>query len=175
MQNVDETLLSRLYLKETAFQNLMQKRIFNVLLIATPYDAFMMEEDGRVDEQIYLEYVSLNLSSPPRFTKVANYHEAREALRDKNYDLIIAMPGVDVSETFHEARQLDTLYPDIPFVVLTPFSKEVRRRIANEDLRGVDYVFSWLGNVDLILAIIKLIEDLSLIHITEPTRPAASS
>ncbi|MDE5774033.1 MAG: phosphoenolpyruvate synthase [Muribaculaceae bacterium] len=159
MQNVDETLLSRLYLKETAFQNLMQKRIFNVLLIATPYDAFMMEEDGRVDEQIYLEYVSLNLSSPPRFTKVANYQEAREALRDKNFDLIIAMPGVDVSETFQEARQLDTLYPDIPFVVLTPFSKEVRRRIANEDLRGVDYVFSWLGNVDLILAIIKLIED----------------
>lgn len=159
MQNVDETLLSRLYLKETAFQNLMQKRIFNVLLIATPYDAFMMEEDGRVDEQIYLEYVSLNLSSPPRFTKVANYQEAREVLREKNFDLIIAMPGVDVSETFQEARQLDTLYPDIPFVVLTPFSKEVRRRIANEDLRGVDYVFSWLGNVDLILAIIKLIED----------------
>ncbi len=159
MKNVDENLLNRLYLKETAFQNLMQKRIFNVLLIATPYDAFMMEEDGRVDEQIYLEYVSLNLSSPPRFTKVANYQEAREALREKNFDLIIAMPGVDISETFQEARQLDTLYPDIPFVVLTPFSKEVRRRIANEDLRGVDYVFSWLGNVDLILAIIKLMED----------------
>ena len=51
------------------------------------------------------------------------------------------------------------MYPHIPFVVLTPFSKEVRRRIANEDLAGVDYVFSWLGNVDLILAIIKLIED----------------
>ena len=159
MKNVDENLLSRLYLKDTAFQNLMQRRIFNVLLVATPYDAFMMEEDGRVDEQIYFEYVSLNLSSPPRFTKVANYHEAREALREKNFDLIIAMPGVDISETFHEARQLDTLYPDIPFVVLTPFSREVRRRIANEDLRGVDYVFSWLGNVDLILAIIKLIED----------------
>ena len=137
----------------------MQKRIFSVLLIATPYDAFMMEEDGRVDEQIYFEYVSLNLSSPPRFTKVANYQEAREELKTKNFDLIIAMPGVDISETFREAKELDELYPDIPFVVLTPFSKEVRRRIANEDLRGVDYVFSWLGNVDLILAIIKLIED----------------
>lgn len=159
MKNVDEKHLNTLYLKDTAFQNLMQKRIFNVLLIATPYDAFMMEEDGRVDEQIYFEYVSLNLSSPPRFTKVATYAEAREELRQKNFDLIIAMPGVDISETFHEARQLDTLYPDIPFVVLTPFSKEVRRRIADEDLRGVDYVFSWLGNVDLILAIIKLIED----------------
>lgn len=153
------SLLSRLYLKDTAFQQLMQKRIFNVLLIATPYDAFMMEEDGRVEEQVYFEYVSLNLSSPPRFVKAANYAEAYEELENKHFDLIIAMPGVDVSETFREARKIDALYPDIPFVVLTPFSKEVRRRIANEDLAGVDYVFSWLGNVDLILAIIKLIED----------------
>ena len=160
MKNFDDTIIGRLYLKETAFQNLMQKRIFNVLLIATPYDAFMMEEDGRVDEQIYFEYVSLNLSSPPRFTKVVNYDEAYEALASKSFDLIIAMPGVDVSETFRQAREIDRLYPDIPFVVLTPFSKEVRRRIEGEDLRGVDFVFSWLGNVDLILAIIKLIEDM---------------
>ena len=67
--------------------------------------------------------------------------------------------GVDVSETFTQAKLIKQRYPDIPFVVLTPFSKEVRRRIANEDLSGVDYVFSWLGNVDLILAIIKLMED----------------
>lgn len=159
MKNFDENMLSRLYLKDTAFKDLMQRRIFNVLLIATPYDAFMLEEDGRVDEQVYFEYVGLNLSSPPRFTMVANYEEAREMLASKPFDLIIAMPGVDISETFREAVEIDRLYPDIPFVVLTPFSKEVRRKIANEDMRGVDYVFSWLGNVDLILAIIKLIED----------------
>ena len=159
MENFNEANLNQLYLKDTAFRNLMQKRIFNVLLIATPYDAFMLEEDGRVEEQIYMEYVRLNLSSPPRFTKVANYKEAYPILAEKSFDLIIAMPGVDLSETFREAIEVDRLYPNIPLVVLTPFSKEVRRRIANEDLRGVDYVFSWLGNVDLILAIIKLIED----------------
>lgn len=159
MKSVNDTMLSRLYLKDTAFQDLMQKRIFNVLLIATPYDAFILEEDGRVEEQVYNEYVSLNLTSAPRFTKVANYGEAYVELAAKHYDLIIAMPGVDISETFREAVNIDSLYPDVPFVVLTPFSNEVRRRIANEDLRGVDYVFSWLGNVDLIVAIIKLIED----------------
>lgn len=159
MKDFDESMIGRLYLNETAFQNLMQNRIFHVLLIASPYDAFMMEEDGRVDEQIFFEYMALNLTSAPRFTKVANYEEAYAELSQKNFDLIIAMPGVDVSETFQQAKEIDRLYPDIPFVVLTPFSKEVRRRIANEDLRGVDYVFSWLGNVDLILAIIKLIED----------------
>ena len=72
MINVNESMLSKLYLKDTEFQNLMQKRIFNVLLIATPYDSFMLEEDGRVDEQIYFEYVALHLSSPPRFVKAAN-------------------------------------------------------------------------------------------------------
>ena len=146
-------------LKETEFQKLMQKRIFTVLLIATPYDSFMLEEDGRVEEQVYFEYVGLHLSSPPRFVKAATYEEAKRLLKEMNFDLIIAMPGVDVSETFREAKVIDAEYPDIPFVVLTPFSKEVRRRIAGEDLAGVDYVFSWLGEVDLILAIIKLIED----------------
>lgn len=159
MVNVDESTLSKLYLKDTEFQNLMQKRIFTVLLIATPYDSFMLEEDGRVEEQVYFEYVSLNLSSPPRFVKAATYEEAYRLLKEMKFDLIIAMPGVDISETFREAIKIDQLYPQIPFVVLTPFSKEVRRRIAAEDITGVDYVFSWLGDVDLILAIIKLIED----------------
>lgn len=149
----------KIHLKDTAFADLMQKRVFSVLLIATPYDAFMMEEDGRVEEQVYYEYVALNLSSPPRFTMVANYEEAFDRLASKHFDLIMAMPGVDVTDTFTQAKRIKELYPDVPFVVLTPFSKEVRRRIANEDLTGVDYVFSWLGNVDLILAIIKLMED----------------
>ena len=156
---MNEESLSQLYLKDTAFQNLMQKRIFNVLLVASPYDAFMMEEDGRVEEQLYFEYVSLNLSSPPRVTRVATTEEAIAQLEQKRYDLIIMMPGVDVSQTFSGAKDIKKIYADIPIVVLTPFSKEVSRRLSNEDFAGVDYVFSWLGNVDLLLAIIKLLED----------------
>lgn len=156
---MNEDSLSQLYLKDTAFQALMQRRIFNVLLIASPYDAFMMEEDGRVEEQLYFEYVSLNLSSPPRVTRVNNVSAAMEVLLQKQFDLIIAMPGVDVSETFTGAREIKAGYPNIPIIVLTPFSKEVSRRLSNEDFTGIDYVFSWLGNVDLLLAIIKLLED----------------
>lgn len=156
---MNEESLSRLYLKDTAFQNLMQRRIFNVLLIASPYDAFMMEEDGRVDEQLYFEYVALNLSSPPRITRVPHINDALAVLAEKHFDLIIAMPGMDISETFVGAREIKRLYPEVPFIVLTPFSKEVSRRLANEDFSGIDYVFSWLGNVDLLLAIIKLLED----------------
>lgn len=156
---MNEDSLSQLYLKDTAFQDLMQRRIFNVLLIASPYDAFMMEEDGRVEEQLYFEYVSLNLSSPPRVVQVNTTEDALNVLAQKSIDLIITMPGVDISETFAGARQIKSTYPDIPIVVLTPFSKQVSSRLANEDFSAVDYVFSWLGNVDLLLAIIKLLED----------------
>ena len=156
---MNEESLSQLYLKDTAFQALMQRRIFNVLLVASPYDAFMMEEDGRVEEQLYFEYVALNLSSPPRVTRVSRPSEALGVLADKRFDLIIMMPGIDLSETFTGAKDIKSLYPDTPIVVLTPFSKEVSRRLAKEDLTAVDYVFSWLGNVDLLLAIIKLLED----------------
>ncbi len=154
-----DDVISQLYLKDTAFQNLMQRRIFNVLLIASAYDAFMMEEDGRVEEQLYFEYTSLNLSSPPRVTRVLNTAEALEVMETKSFDLVIMMPGNDVSETFSGARRIKDLHPEQPIIVLTPFSKEVSRRLANEDFTGIDYVFSWLGNVDLLLAIIKLLED----------------
>ncbi|MDE6085861.1 MAG: phosphoenolpyruvate synthase, partial [Muribaculaceae bacterium] len=103
--------------------------------------------------------VSLNLSSPPRVTRISHISEALETLATKHFDLIIAMPGSDISETFTGARNIKDKYPDIPIVVLTPFSKEVSRRLAREDFSAVDYVFSWLGNVDLLLAIIKLLED----------------
>ncbi|MDE5941250.1 MAG: phosphoenolpyruvate synthase [Muribaculaceae bacterium] len=156
---MNEESLSQLYLKDTAFQNLMQRRIFNVLLVASPYDAFMMEEDGRVDEQLYNEYVSLNLSSPPRIVRVANIVEALGVMEDRSIDLVIAMPGMDISETFSESKEIKKRFPEVPIVVLTPFSKSVSRRLAQEDLSAVDYVFSWLGNVDLLLAIIKLLED----------------
>ena len=156
---MNEDALSQLYLKDTAFQDLMQRRIFNVLLIASTYDAFMMEEDGRVEEQLYFEYISLNLSSPPRVTRVSNSAEALELMATKSFDLVIMLPGTDISETFTGARRIKDLHPEQPIIVLTPFSKEVSRRLSNEDFSGIDYVFSWLGNVDLLLAIIKLLED----------------
>lgn len=150
---------SRLYLQDTAFHNLMQKRIFNVLLIASDYDAFMLEEDGRVEEQLFFEYVSLNLSSPPRVTRVANTEEALELMKTKKFDIVFTMPGTNITEALNGARKMKSEFPDVPIILLTPFSHEVSRRLSSEDLTVVDFVFSWLGNVDLFLAVIKLLED----------------
>ena len=148
-----------LVFKDTSFANLMNKRIYNVLLIATKYDAFMLEDDGRVDEQIFNEYTSLSLRYPPRFTQVTTEEEALAELKDRNFELIICMPNMDNRDIFAAATEIKIHYPNLPIVVLTPFSKEVSKRIANEDLSAIDYVFSWLGNAELLLAIIKLIED----------------
>ncbi len=146
-------------MRDTPFAQLMNKRIYNVLLVATKYDAFMLEDDGRVDEQIFNEYVSLNLSYPPRFTQVTTAEEAFNELEHRNYELIICMPNMYDKDAFAVPKQIKAVYPQIPTVVLTPFSKEVSRRVAQEDLGEIDYVFSWLGDADLLIAIIKLIED----------------
>ncbi len=151
--------ISAFYMKDASFANLMQKRIFNVLLIASRYDAFILEEDGRIEEHIFLEYMSLNLSSPPRVTEVYTFEQAKKELRENNYDLIIVMPAMQDADIFKKIGKIKAKYNDIPLVLLTPFSHEVSRRLAKEDLSAVDYTFSWLGNADLLLAIVKLMED----------------
>ena len=151
--------IKKLYFKDTTFASLMRHRIYNILLYASKYDAVALEEDGRVDEQIFNEYVSLNLRYPPRFTLVGSEEEANAALNERTYELIISMPSGDSINPFEWAKKVKEKHNDIPIVVLTPFSKMVSERISNEDLSAIDYVFSWLGNSDLLLAIVKLIED----------------
>lgn len=145
--------------RDTPFVQLMNKRIYNVLFIASQYDMFILEDDGRVDEQIFNEYTSLNLRYPPRFTQVSSTEEAIFQLKTNRYELVICMPNVDNNDFFELAKLIKESHPEIPVVMLTPFSKTVSKVFQNEDLSGVDYLFSWLGNSDLLLAIIKLIED----------------
>lgn len=156
---LDKQLLTQLYLKDTSFVNLMTRRIFNVLLIANPYDAFMLEDDGRIDEKLFNEYAALSLRYPPRFTQVSTEAEAWAELHRNSFDLIIVMPGTDNSDTFEIARGIKHRFQHIPLVVLTPFSHGITARIEHEDLSDFEYVFCWLGNTDLLLSIIKLIED----------------
>ena len=151
--------LNQLYFKDTSFVNLMTKRIFNVLLVANPYDAFMLEDDGRIDEKIFNEYMNLSLRYPPRFTQVSTETEAWKQLDNTMFDLVIVMPGSDNSDTFDIARSIKQKYSHIPLVVLTPFSHGITARMEHEDLSIFEYVFCWLGNTDLLLSIIKLIED----------------
>lgn len=150
---------NKFYLKDVSFVNLMMRRIYNVLIVANPYDAFMLEDDGRIEEKIYNEYMELGLRYPPTFTQVSTTEEAAVVLRSTVIDLVICMPGNADNDAFDVARDIKGKFPNIHCVVLTPFSHGITKRMQNEDLSIFDYVFCWLGNTNLILSIIKLIED----------------
>ncbi len=144
---------------EAEFKFLMQRRINKVLIICSNYDFFMLEEDGRIDEQIFNEYVSLNLRYPPIFIQANTARKAFDHLDREHIDLVITMLSVGEMDPFELSKKIKSEYPHIPIVVLTHFSREVSIKLEKEDLSAIDYVFSWLGNADLLLAIIKLIED----------------
>jgi len=144
---------------DTSFNLLMQRRIHKVLIICSNYDNYMLEEDGRIDEQIFNEYVSLNLRYPPSFVQTDSEEEAMHILSEQKIDLVISMLNFREKDVFAIARKIKEKSLSIPIVALTYFSREVSLRLQREDLSAVDYVFCWLGDASLLLAIIKLLED----------------
>ena len=164
----ENILVQQFEFTDTSFANLMSKRIYNILLFATKYDSFILEDDGRIEEQIFNEYTSLNLRYPPRFTQVTTEKEALAALAENRYELIICMPNLDEENILQTMMNVKSANPQTPFVVLAPFSRELRKRVSKHNLSFIDYTFSWLGNSELLLAIIKLIEDsMNVEHDTE--------
>ena len=159
MNTVEPILLKEL--KETDYKSLIKFHIRKILMICSHYDAFILEEDGQIETQIHREYIELDLSNPPKFVWVTTSVQAREMLdRNDDIDMVICMYNVGDKDIFTFANELKQRSKDIPFVLLTHFSKEIYRRIALQDTSAVDYMFSWHGNADLIVAIIKLFEDL---------------
>ncbi len=137
----------------------MQKRVQYVLLICSRYDAFIMEEDGKIDEKVFNDYVSFNLRYPPRFVHVTSAREALEALATRQIDLIINMLSISDMDPFDLSLKIKSLYPDKPIVILAPVSREIAIRLDSEELKCIDYVFNWLGSTNILLPIISLIED----------------
>ena len=147
-------------LNHTDYESLIKVRIRKILMICSNYDAFILEEDGQIDSQIYREYIELNLTNPPQFVWVTTAAGAREMIdRDPGIDMVICMYNVGDRDVFPFAGYLKSTGRDIPFVLLTHFSKEIYRRLSMQDTSCVDMIFSWHGNADLIVAIIKLFED----------------
>ena len=138
----------------------MKYRIHKILLVCCSYDGYILEEDGHIESQINQEYLDLNMSNPPSFTRVSSTREALEALaEDDSYDFILTMYNVGEPDVFAFAKIVKERHPRIPIALLTSFSKDIYRRIEERDRSGLDYIFCWHGNTELIIAIIKLIED----------------
>jgi len=159
MNIVEPVMLKEL--KGTDYKSLIKFRIRKILMICSNYDAFILEEDGQIESQIYREYIDLNISNPPQFVWVQTASQAREILNTVvGIDMVMCMYNAADKEIFTLASELKQEGRSLPFVLLTHFSKEVYRRLAQLDTSSIDYMFSWHGNADLIVAIIKLFEDL---------------
>ena len=158
MNYIEPVLLTEL--KEADYDSLIRHRVRNILMICSNYDAFILEEDGQIETQIYKEYIELNLSNPPKFVWVTTSAQAHEILEQRHdIDMVISMFNMGDKDVFSLASGLKASGRNIPFVLLTHFSKEVYRRLSLQDTSGIDYMFSWHGNADLIVAIVKLFED----------------
>ena len=137
----------------------MKYRIQKILLVCSSYDGYILEEDGHIESQINREYLELNLSNPPALTRVSSTAEALEALAaDPSYDFILTMYNIGEPDVFTFGRIVRERY-GIPVALMTSFSKDIYRRMEEQDRSGLDYIFCWHGNADLIIAIIKLVED----------------
>ena len=140
--------------------SLMEKRIRRILLICNSYDQFSLEEDGRLDARITREYSDLSLSNPPVFERVESTAEALEKARSgERFDLVITMYNVGEVDVFTFSHRMKEYAPQTPIVLLTSFSREIYRQMEEKDRSDIDYTFCWNGQADLLLAIIKLLED----------------
>ena len=138
----------------------MARRIRRILLVCNNYDKFALEEDGRIEAQITREYSDLNLSNPPEIIRAESTIEALELTSGgERFDLVITMYNVGEVDVFEFSRRMKELSPGTPIVLLTSFSREVYRQISGKDSSSIDYTFCWNNSTDLIIAIIKLLED----------------
>jgi len=151
--------LKRNIFRETSFELLMQKRIRYVLLICSRYDAFIMEEDGKIDEKVFNDYVAFNLRYAPQFIHVESAKSAMEVLGKCQVDLIINMLSISDMDPIELCSVIRKEYPEKPIVILAPDSRELSLKLNHEDLSSADYVFNWLGSTNILLPIINLIED----------------
>ena len=139
---------------------LMRRRIRRILLVCNSYDSFSLEEDGHIEYKITREYSELNLSNPPSIERAGTTAEALEKISGEgNFDLVITMYNLGKVDVFEFSRQVKEISPDTPVVLLCSFSKEIYRRISERDTSCIDYVFCSDNNTDVIIAIIKLLED----------------
>lgn len=152
------------------FHELMSNKVFEILLVASPYDAYILEEDGSLASKIINEYRGLNLSRPPRITQAASAAQAMDMLARKTFHLVISMPHLDDMDVLDLGHQIKRAHADLPVVMLAHSVKGIYPPPEGKDLSGIDQVFIWSGDSDLLLAIIKSMED--RLNVAADTRKA---
>ncbi|RJO66873.1 MAG: hypothetical protein C4523_10940 [Myxococcales bacterium] len=141
------------------YRSLMPRRMRNILLVSTLYDAFILEEDSSLSEQIWNQYVGMRLTEPPVVKRVSSAQTALDAIQNGQIDLVLLMTRLSDSDPFILAEQAKQLQPDLPIVLLVSDPAELSRIPPYPERRFIDNVFLWNNDPQTLLAIIKLVED----------------
>jgi len=143
------------------FVDLMQKKVYSILLVSTFYDAFIFEEDGLFSEQMYKEYDQLFFSQVPRITNVPTAKEALKMIKDRKFDLVITMLRIGEVTSYKLAESIKKVKPDLPVLLLLNNESDIEIINRNKKkMQFFDNVFLWSGDSNIFLAMIKHIEDL---------------
>lgn len=141
------------------FHEIMSIKVREILLVSSPYDAYIMEEDGSLASRIINEYSGLNLSLPPRVTRTSSGRQALSQLEKKHFDMVITMPHVDDMDARSLGKQIKKSYPDLPIILLSHSIRAIFPQGEYQKIPGIDKIFIWSGNSDLLLALVKNAED----------------
>jgi CheY-like chemotaxis protein len=142
------------------YHDLMQFKVEEILLVATAYDAFILEEEGKLTELIFSEYHQLNLSSAPRVTSVSFGEEALGLLGERHFDMVILTMRIDEMTPFELSRKIRELDASIPILLLLNNDSDIELvKDKGDRLQYLDKIFVWNGDAKVFLAMIKYIED----------------
>jgi Pyruvate phosphate dikinase, AMP/ATP-binding domain len=142
-----------------AFDNLMQKRVHNILLVSSLYDSFTFVEDGKLTDMLFTEYLELNIKYAPRIDRVSTAKRALERLRKQSYDLVISMVRIGSMDIRKFASSVRVIQPGVP-VLLLAFNRNELKMLRNwEDKSAIDKIFVWNGDARLFLSMVKYVED----------------
>lgn len=141
------------------FHELMAFKVMKILLVSSPYDAFLMEEDGSIATRVIREYQGLNLSGAPRVTRVSSGDEAVDRIKNERFDLVITMPFMSGTNAFDLGLAVKKIKPNLPVILIVHNIRAISPLSAKCDGSGIDNIFLWSSGSDLLVALVKNVED----------------
>ena len=141
------------------FHELMAFKVREILLVSSPYDAYIMEEDGSMALRIINEYHGLNLSQPPRITRVATADQALDLLDKRHFDLVVTMPHLGGMDGCSFGRQVRSHFPETPVILLAHSARDALNQADGLNDPCFDNTYIWCCDSDIMLAIVKCAED----------------
>ena len=159
MSKTNRKVLSKFNAHPDIYREIMAYEVREILLISSPYNMFNMEEDGSLTSKIINEYSGLNLRYPPVITGASSAQEALDLLGQKRFDMVLIVPHLKETNLFSLGRNIKAIQPEVRVILLSPSIRALPSKRDSLYVNGIDTIFIWSGNSDLLITLIKNSED----------------